>query len=640
MMHQILLLVSSVLQVLIIASVSLCASGDTIRVRTHDKTLVVTDPSKGEKSFIGSSEFPPESVSYRKAWLLVTYQCPETLKCGEWDYIDKIILARAGGKTFDFEIARMISPYGSRFGKDWKFTWRADITDFAPLLHDSVEICFIHTGYESDKDRGWLVTLDFELIEGPAPAKFCGIQKLWTGSFPYGDTLKSIEEYLPPVTLDVPEGASFARLRILQTGHGMDDLENCAEFCSKTRELLHNGSCIDRKAIWKECGDNPLYPQAGTWIFDRAGWCPGQIVEPDYYDIALTGDIPAVLDINMEPYLNNSKPSASYYFGSFAVFYSLPAAVNDVSVEEILVPSDSDERSRTNPACTGPAVRIMNNGRAQLNSAKFRYGFKGQETIEYDWAGSLAFGKSAIVELPPVTKPLSSATEFRVEILEPNGADDEYSNDNSAASVAYPVPRYESVIIHFKPNKDSGSVSYVVNDSEGRTVRSFSPLTSEIFRDTLSLAPGCYRLAVSDTAGDGLDFWFNPGAGYGFIRLTDMNGKLLKAFDSDFGSGVTHEFVVTENSGDVTYSDEVPVVAVFPPRNKGRFDVEIFFNEPEDMKISVRTERGEQVYAERLAAFKEGSVSVDINYLDDGVYYVRVESKKKTIEKRIRIKRD
>ena len=28
--------------------------------------------------------------------------------------------------------------------------------------------------------------------------------------------------------------------------------------------------------IWRDdCGENPLYPQGGTWIYDRANWCPG-----------------------------------------------------------------------------------------------------------------------------------------------------------------------------------------------------------------------------------------------------------------------------------------------------------------------------------------------------------------------------
>jgi hypothetical protein len=68
--------------------------------------------------------FPTQQTSYRKAILYVTYQCPDNLHCGEWDYIDKIVLRKSGGlkaDTLNYEIARMISPYGWRFGNDWQF---------------------------------------------------------------------------------------------------------------------------------------------------------------------------------------------------------------------------------------------------------------------------------------------------------------------------------------------------------------------------------------------------------------------------------------------------------------------------------------------------------------------------------------
>ncbi len=27
--------------------------------------------------------------------------------------------------------------------------------------------------------------------------------------------------------------------------------------------------------VWNDCSEIPIYPQGGTWIYDRAGWCPG-----------------------------------------------------------------------------------------------------------------------------------------------------------------------------------------------------------------------------------------------------------------------------------------------------------------------------------------------------------------------------
>ncbi len=49
---------------------------------------------------------------------------------------------------------------------------------------------------------------------------------------------------------------------------------------------------------------NPVYPQGGTWQFDRAGWCPGTFV--DTYDFELSpfvrpGDR-ILIDYQVEPY--------------------------------------------------------------------------------------------------------------------------------------------------------------------------------------------------------------------------------------------------------------------------------------------------------------------------------------------------
>ncbi len=68
---------------------------------------------------------------------------------------------------------------------------------------------------------------------------------------------------------------------------------------------------------------------------------------------------------------------------------------------------------------------------------------------------------------------------------------------------------------------------------------------NKIYRDTLRMRPGCYQFILGDTANNGLDFWFTPEDGYGYVRILDTNGRLIKAFDSDFGSEIRQQFVVT-----------------------------------------------------------------------------------------------
>jgi len=60
----------------------------------------------------------------------------------------------------------------------------------------------------------------------------------------------------------------------------------------------HNGA---GKSM-EECADNPLYPQGGTWIYDRAGWCPGAKVTTQNFELTpfVTGQEAFTVDYNID----------------------------------------------------------------------------------------------------------------------------------------------------------------------------------------------------------------------------------------------------------------------------------------------------------------------------------------------------
>ncbi len=386
---------------LVLASArALARDGDTVRVVTHDAVRVVTDPTKGVNSYPRWALFPSARTSFRTAVMTVTYQCPDTQRCGEWDYVDQVRLQRAGGTDLGVELARLISPYGSRFAPDWKFSWSVDVSEFLPLLHDSVEIAFVHGGYESNTDRGWKVTIEVAMVEGTPALEYLGMMPLWDGSYPYGDSLRPFGDTLRPHPFTAPAGAAVARLRILQTGHGMDTVEGCAEFCSKERSVLLDGSVVDRRHVWRECGFNALFPQAGTWIFNRANWCPGSMVAPERFDMRVAPGSGHLLELAMEPFVNRTSQSASYMVSACVFFYRAPRAEIDATLEGILAPSTTDEYARMNPVCDDPKILVRNNGRESLRSFEVAYGLEGETPERYRWEGEIAPGVERTVTLP------------------------------------------------------------------------------------------------------------------------------------------------------------------------------------------------------------------------------------------------
>ena len=432
------------------------ATGDTLHVISHNKTLVRTNPKRGFNNYPAKVIFPEKSISYRKIVLQVTLQCPDNLMCGEWDYSDGIYLVPSVNewcKTDTFEIGRILTPYGRFYDAQWKFTFSADITDFASFLNDSATVIYKHTGYEAADDRGWKITIDFTMIPGPPVAEIIGMLPLWNGNFTYGDSTRSIENDLHAFEVKDIKKDGNARLWIIQTGHGMDIKENCAEFCYKYRDVLFDKKVVDHRLIKKECASNPLYHQAGTWIYDRANWCPGDMVQPECYNYPVRKGKPLEVDINMQPYVVDSgKATANYSFSSFLFLYAKPKAKQDATLEKILVPSSDDMFRHNNPAVDHAKILIRNNGSVELHSLQIKYGFRDEASKAYQWSGALKFGDTEFITLPGDIASDKRASAFMVSLDKPNGKKDAYAADNTAVSQALHVPVFpKKLILSLKP---------------------------------------------------------------------------------------------------------------------------------------------------------------------------------------------
>ena len=247
------------------------------------------------------------------------------------------------------------------------------------------------------------------------------------------------------------------------------------------------------------------------------------------------------------------------------------------------------------------------------------------------------------IELLIVIAP-NKETTFLVKLELPNGAEDEYPADNIARSAVPATPVYDpTLVVAIRTNADSSQTGYAVTNGNGEVVFERRPGTmavNTVYRDTLQLIPGCYELVVSDTAGDGLDFWFNPEGGYGYARLMDRFGRLLKAFSSDFGREVRHSFVVSAGANPPAPAKELPIVNPFPARNKGLFDIDIFLNRRSDLRIRIIDESGVETVLDNLyTGIKEAMLPIDISTASDGVYYIKVTVDGETVSRRIRVKR-
>ena len=233
--------------------------------------IIVSDNvlhKNGEQSNAIKMNLPNDLYKYEQVLLNIDLTCPAG-GCGDWDVLADL---KAVTSTGTYELARYITPYGIACGG-----WTVDITDFKSVLGGEVEF---QTNILVYTEKGWLVDMSIELIDNNAQNTFQNLTRLWEKGYQvYGDP--GISYDLDPVTINFENNTEASHVRIAITGHGQGNTSNAAEFFEVNHTLNIDGTAFDNHHLWKsDCASNPCSDQAGSWLFPRAGWCPGQSVEP------------------------------------------------------------------------------------------------------------------------------------------------------------------------------------------------------------------------------------------------------------------------------------------------------------------------------------------------------------------------
>ena len=533
-----------------------------------------------------------------------------------------------------YELARYITPYGNGLSLGTGWTWTFDVSDYRTLLADSVHL----------EAGNWQELLDvkFLMIKGTPPRDIIGIRNLWNGGFNFGQPTDPIESHLQPLNANIPINAFNTRWKSRITGHGMDTPENCAEFCAKTHFFKVDGLQQFSKVVWRDnCGLNPLYPQGGTWVYDRANWCPG--AEVWTYDWELTPYTTPGTTVNLDHDVQAYTHTGGwdyYQIEDQLVTYGAPNFTLDAAIEDILSPSKDQMFARYNPVCTSPVIRIKNTGSTTLTSLTITYGINGATPSVYTWTGSLKFMEIAEVTLGTFNWA-PGATDFSVTLSNPNGGADQYPYNNSKITkFTYPPVMPSQFVIEFKTNLFNTEDSYTLKNDAGTIIASRDGamlLPNTLYKDTVTLADGCYTYELNDTGGDGLSFWANPDQGSGYTRFRKVSpASLLKTFNADFGRQIYQQFTVGLTSGinDYIMSDN-STLGVYPNPSDGHVYIDINLNEKKDGIVEIYNILGEKVYTHEFKNITATSLEADLSDFGKGVYFVILNSGKDLITKKL-----
>lgn len=537
------------------SSALIAAEGDTVKVQSHQETHW-----DWYGNWYDTTAFPA-SGEYRRIIMYYTLGCPSG-GCSEWDYTTIIEVEDPIDDSTSrwVELTRIITPYAGNKGNSWEFVYEIDVTDYAPVLTGERRVRAQYRGWQD----GFTVSIDFDFIEGTPPREVLDVTTLYDGTFKYGFSNNPIENYLVPTDITMHPELGGAKFRMVASGHSFGGNENCAEFCQKWYQLNVNGNNAIQEDIWRDdCGSNPLEAQTGTWIYDRAGWCPG--METKRFDNNISAYVAAgqtaEFDVNWESYNYNGGAGfdPEYIIEATIFQYGDWNYANDVAIHDVLSPSSKDQYWDKNPVCNNPEIVLANTGSEAVTTVKLEYWVEGSpEIIRHTFVGAIPSGESRSIVLPAYDKWLfgeKTKNLFHVQVVGVNNTDDEYEGNNHFVSSFEDTKVFpEQFIIAFNNNGGGSETKYRVEDERGNAVYERTSASSNTnYLDTVTCAPGCYTMYVEDSGCDGLRFFANND-GNGRIWLhSAAEGQFfppLHQFEDEFGCDAQLSFTVGYEMGD------------------------------------------------------------------------------------------
>lgn len=527
------------------------------------------------------------------------------------------------------ELVSFVTPYGIGLdlGPNGK-TWYFDMSDYVTLLKGDKRLVMGMGGERQEE-----MDLEFLFIVGTPPRNVVQYDQLWQGAYRTGGIpIGAINNGsgFPTNTYAFSTEATSFKLKSSITGHGAE-----GEFETNGGQVNHriniNGTQLLNWTITQDCSENPVYPQGGTWVYDRQGWCPGERSLMKEADISAVANFGPTVQLDYRTSApQNAGGDYRYIVAHQVVGYSDPNFATDAAIEMVKAPNNTNaEFSRINPMCEQPKVTLRNSGANAVTSVTFEYWLNdADEHQTFDWTGNLPSMNATDVQLPVQelwdNGVAASANKFHVKINTVNGGADGYSHNNSFTS-AFTLPDVlpTTFKIRLKTNNAPTQNSYVLYDDAGNVVDSKTFAAANTTYTYTYTAPqisaGCYHLRVEDTGHNGLQWWAATAQGAGFVRILDENDVVIKNFSPDFGGGLDYSFSVSSLLSDGNIVAD-KTIKVYPNPSKGNFRVE-------GNALSGSTITLLDITGKKITGKKADDIVVEFNQvgLHTGMYLVKID---------------
>lgn len=291
-----------------------------------------------------------------------------------------------------------------------------------------------------------------------------------------------------------------------------------------------------------------------------------------------------------------------------------------------------------------PQISVRNYGQDTITTVNLLYNIDGATNSSYTWNGAILPNAVAIVSLPIITAG-TGAHSLNVSTSLPNGAVDSNAV-NDANSFAFSIT-LGSFPVNYGLATDcyASETSWTLRDSvTGALLFSGGPYTdyftaADTLRDQFCLPAGCYRFAIYDDYGDGMDgtnsifcgrfgdYWIKDLLGNDIVRMNAVNG--------DFGDSAVHYFCVPHVVNSQTQLKESISFKVFPNPTTDNIYVQVVLPDEELIQLSLYNAAGQLLQKISASGTKTGTYTFPLHDYSQGIYFIKFQSNEKVALKKV-----
>ena len=315
------------------------------------------------------------------------------------------------------------------------------------------------------------------------------------------------------------------------------------------------------------------------------------------------------------------------------------AYTNNASIENVQSVNSFFNNSFTEEICSSnqfkSKIRVNNLTPNDITSLNFIYSMNGGNNQSYNWTGSIKKFAGDLIEIPGFNFNVLDNNNYHIEINTVNGNPDELNSDSNLTINVIKTNKIgigTSYNVIVTQDQYGSETTWKILDDNGNQVASggpYSDLSSAgILEHThnVNLPYGCYSFEINDGYGDGICCSYGNGS----YKLETSNGTVVFNGTGNFSSKATNAFTTSETAS--ISDNETSFFNIYPNPSKGYLTIK----STKKIKIEITNILGKKIYP----SFKVfNSKTIDLTRLNNGVYFIKINDEKKTITKKIILKK-